>query len=133
MKNALLTLILLFSIATFAQKPEKALKSISFTNKIIKKRGTQLVLKKVVNDSRCPENVNCIWAGECEIEVAIYKNRKLVSTENVLLSPKLQKENIDWFSKYYPNKKIISINVLPYPKSEVVVNPKDFFVKIMID
>lgn len=130
MKNIILALILLLNISVFSQKTEKPLKFVKFTQKIIKKRGTQLVFKKLINDSRCPENVNCIWAGECEIQVAIYKNRKLISTENVLLSPKLQKENIAWFSKYYPKLKIKEIGVLPYPKNEVVVNPKDYFVKI---
>ncbi len=129
----LVLLLLLINLSVFGQEAVQKLKSISFTQKIVKKRGTQLVLKKVINDSRCPENVNCIWAGECEIEVAIYKNRKLISTENVLLSPKLQKENVDWFSKYYPKLKIKEIGVLPYPKSEVVVNPKDFFVKIYFE
>ena len=133
MKKTILILVLLITFSIFSQKAENKLKSISFTQKLIKKKGTQLVLKKVVNDSRCPENVNCIWAGECEIEVAIYKNRKLVSTENVVLSPKLYKENIAWFNQYYPKLKIIEINVLPYPKSGLEINPKDFFVKVMFE
>ncbi len=133
MKNTILLLILLFGISILAQNAEKPLKFTKFTQKVIKKRGTQLVLKKVVNDSRCPEGVNCIWAGEIEIEVAIYKNRKLISTENVLISPKLQQENIAWFSKYYPKLNIKEIGVLPYPKSEVVVNPKDYFVKVFFE
>ncbi len=133
MKNIILLLILLLNISVFSQNAEKPLKFLKFTQKVIKKRGAQLILKKVINDSRCPENVNCIWAGECEIQVAIYKNRKLISTENILLSPKLQSENIAWFSKYYPNLKIKEISVLPYPKNEVVVNPKDFFVKIYFE
>ena len=133
MKNLFLAIILLFSISVLAQKNDKVLKGISFSQKILKKRGTQLVLKKVINDSRCPEGVNCIWAGECEIEIAIYKNRKLIDTENILLSPKLQKENIAWFAKYYPKLKITEIGVLPYPKNDVVINPKDYFVKIYFE
>ncbi len=133
MKNIVLTLILFLNIIVYSQNAEKPLKFVKITQKVIKKRGTQLILKKVINDSRCPENVNCIWAGECEIQVAIYKNRKLISTENILLSPKLQAENIAWFSRYYSDLKIKEISVLPYPKNEVVVNPKDFFVNIYFE
>jgi hypothetical protein len=133
MKNLVLLLILLINLSIYSQKSDQKLKSISFTQKVIKKRGTQLILKKVLNDSRCPEGVNCIWAGECEIEIAIYKNRKLISTEIVMISPKLYKENIAWFSKFYPNIKITEISVLPYPKSGFEINPKDFFVKIMFE
>ncbi len=130
MKKTILFLILFVCISINAQKKDTFLKSVSFSQKLVKKKGTQLVLKKVINDSRCPEGVNCIWAGECEIQVEIYKNQKLVSKQNILLSPKLYKENILWFSKYYPKLKITEINVLPYPKSEVIIDPKDFFVKI---
>lgn len=133
MKNILLAIILFFSISILAQKNDKILKSVSFSQKLLKKKGTQLVFKKIINDSRCPEGVNCIWAGECEIEIAIYKNRKLIDIENVLLSPKLQKENIAWFTKYYPKLKITEIGVLPYPKNDVVINPKDYFVKIYFE
>ncbi len=130
MKNIILIILLLFSISIIAQNTEKFLKSVTFTQKLITKKGLQLVLKKVVNDSRCPEGVNCIWAGECEIQVSIYKNNKFIKNEKVLLSPKLYKENLAWFSKYYSKLKITEIQVLPYPKTEVVANPKDFFVAI---
>lgn len=133
MKKIILLITLFLSISIVAQKKETILKSISFSQKLVKKKGMQLVLRKVINDSRCPEGVNCIWAGECEIQVAIFKNQKLVSEENVLLSPKLYKENIRWFSKYYPKLKITEIGVLPYPKTDVVIDPKDFFVRIIFE
>ena len=133
MKKSILFILLLFCSFAIAQKEKNVLKSVTFSQKLINKRGLQLVLKSVTNDSRCPEGVNCIWAGECEIEVAIYKNRKLISTENILLSPKMQKENTAWFQKYYPKIKIKEIGVLPYPKNQVVLDPKDNYVKIYFE
>jgi hypothetical protein len=127
MKKLILFLFLLFSIAINAQK------TAVFSQKLTKKKGIQLVLKSVVNDSRCPEGVSCIWLGECEIEVAVYKNRKLISTENIVLSPKATKENLEWFEKYYPNHLIKEINVLPYPKDGVLVNPKDYLIKMIFE
>ena len=130
MKNIVLSLVILFSIAACSQKKQTIIKSVIFTQKLIKKKGTQLVLKSIVNDSRCPEGVNCIWAGEIEIVVSVYKNNNFVKDENILLSPKLYKENLAWFAEYYPSKKITEIGVLPYPKNGVVNYPKDYFVKI---
>ncbi len=134
MKKLLFTMLVLV-LCQFAcvSKKETVIDKSVISQKLSDSKDIQLVLKSVVNDSRCPENVNCIWAGECEIQIAIYKNRKLISTENILLSPKLQTENITWFSKYYPNQKIKEIGVLPYPKSEVIVDPKDYFVKILFE
>jgi hypothetical protein len=131
MKKIILYLFLLFSSFIIAQPPNLRLKNITFNQKIKKVKGKQLVLKRVISDSRCPEGVNCIWAGECEIEVAIYKNRKLISTENILLSPKLHSENITWFKEFYANQNIFEILLLPYPKNEVSINPKDYYVKII--
>lgn len=130
MKNLLLGLIILCSLTACSQKKQTIAKSEIFTQKLLKKKGTQLVLKNVVNDSRCPEGLNCIWAGEIEIVVSIYKNNVFVKDENILLSPKLHKENLAWFAEYYPSKKITEIGVLPYPKNGVVTYPKDYFVKI---
>lgn len=133
MKNIILLIALFFAFATLAQKKPAARKSVIFTQKLANKKGLQLVLKAVENDSRCPEGVNCIWVGECEIQVAVYKDKKLVSTETVTLSPKLQKENMAWIKEYYPKLNITEISVLPYPKSEVVTNPKSYFVKLFLD
>lgn len=130
MKKLIFTLTIIFSLVSCAQKTKIETSSISFAQKLIKQKEIQLVLKKVTNDSRCPEGVQCIWAGECEIIVSVYKNNKFIKDQKILLSPKLYKENIAWFSKYYPAKKITEINVFPYPKNQVITNPKDYFVKL---
>lgn len=130
MKNIILSFVILISIAACSQKKNTVNKSVVITQKVIKKKGTQLVLKSIANDSRCPEGVNCIWAGEIEIIVSVYKDNNFVKDENILLSPKLDKENLAWFAEYFPSKKITEIGVLPYPKNGVVTYPKDYFVKI---
>lgn len=131
MKKLFLFLFLIFSCSIIAQQPNLKLKKITFYQKIKKLKGKQLVLKRVISDSRCPEGVNCIWAGDCEIEVAIYQNRKLISTENILLSPKRHDENLSWFKEFYNNQNIFEISLLPYPKNEVITNPKDYYVMVI--
>ena len=130
MKKLVLTLVVFFTIVACSQKKSVVENYEILTQTISKKKGLQLVLKNIVNDSRCPEGVNCIWAGEIEIVVSVYKNNNFVKDENILLSPKLYKENLAWFAEYYPSKKITEIGVLPYPKNGVVNYPKDYFVKI---
>ena len=130
MKKLVLTLVVFFTIVACSQKKSVVENYEILTQTLSKKKGMQLVLKNIVNDSRCPEGVNCIWAGEIEIVVSVYKNNNFVKDENILLSPKLYKENLAWFAEYYPSKKITEIGVLPYPKNGVVTYPKDYFVKI---
>ena len=35
----------------------------------------------MISDSRCPEGVNCVWAGEVQLELEIYKNQKIEKSE----------------------------------------------------
>jgi hypothetical protein len=76
MKLMFLTLIAILGIAsvTVAQKPET----------LILKRGQQKSAAKgdvilrflsVIEDSRCPTDVNCVWAGNAKIEVLITDKR----------------------------------------------------------
>jgi len=134
MKNILLTFILIFTTSVFAQNTEKEnIKYVKITQKkCIKKKGYQLVLKAISTDSRCPEGVTCIWAGEVTAVVSVYKDSKLIEDTTLVFSMKNEEDNKKWFATYLPakQKKIKSISVFPYPKEGSTINPKDYFIKI---
>ena len=69
MKNALFVFVLsLLSLTGIAQKNKKAKKLTDFSitqTKLVKPKGTQLVVKQVISDARCPVGVDCVWAGCC--------------------------------------------------------------------
>jgi hypothetical protein len=118
----------------FAQNtPKENIKYVKITQKkCFKKSGYQIVLKEVVSDSRCPEGVTCVWAGEASAIVSVYKDSKLVEDNTMVFSMKNIEENKQWLSKYLPLKqrKIKTVGVFPYPKQGVVVNKKDYYLKI---
>lgn len=134
MKKSLLLFLILFNTLAFAQNtPKENIKYVKIAQKkCLKKSGYQIVLKEVVSDSRCPEGVTCVWAGEASAIVSIYKDSKLVEDNTIVFSMKNAEENKQWFSKYLPEKqrKIKSISVFPYPKQGVTVNKKDYYIKI---
>lgn len=84
----------------------------------------------VFDDSRCPENVQCIWAGEVSVIVEVYNDKKFVEEKTITFNSKNREENNLWFSKYYSGK-IKSVGVLPYPKDGVVVKEKKKYIKIV--
>jgi len=100
--------------------------------KLDSKTTKEVVLVQLINDSRCPENVQCVWAGEVIFEVAAYDNGKLVARQQLTLNPTNQDEIIAWFTKYLPETKtaIKNIEVLPYPKEGVSVKAEDYFLKL---
>lgn len=131
MKRLTILVFFIFTTVVFCQnnKQDEILKITQ--GKCISKKGYHLQLKKVVNDSRCPEGVNCIWAGETEVIVAVYQNKKFVKDHTLIISSKNVKENLAWFSSYYPNIKISKIDVFPIPKDGVVITPKKYLIKII--
>lgn len=94
------------------------------------KAGKEIVLVKVMDDSRCPEGTQCIWAGEVSVEVAAYENKKLIEQRTFTLN--FNKDNMDtvkhWFEKNISAEKtaIKEINVVPYPKEGVPIQPEDY-------
>ncbi len=133
-KILLMKIIYIFCLLTFlgcASKKNSVIDNSIISQKKVDLAGFQLVLNSVSNDSRCPEGTNCIWAGEVTIIISVYNAAKLSETKTLVLSSKNLQENLIWFQKQYPNQKIKSFSVLPYPKSDVVLDPKDYFIKII--
>jgi hypothetical protein len=124
MKKLFLFLTILCCISCFAQSEIKIT-----TKKCISKKGYYLQLVNVFEDSRCPENVQCIWAGEVSATINVYKDKKFIEEKTLTFNSKNREENNLWFSKYYSGK-IKSIGVLPNPKEGVVIKPKKQFLRV---
>ncbi len=132
MKNTILAFLLIFSLTTYSQKTSKKTKVTVITQKVIKRKGIQLVLKNVAEDSRCPESTQCIWAGEVTVVISVYKDNKLIEEKSMILSSKNDNDNFEWFANNLGiNKNSIKfIQVTPYPKDGVILNPKNYIVKV---
>ena len=131
MKKIILLLLLTFSFSVFAQN--KNLSYFKITQKeCLPKKGYQLVLKEVISDSRCPESVNCIWAGEVKLLVSVYKDKQFKMDETVTISGNSFLENKDLLVPYFPStkKNVQTITVFPYSKEGVKIDPKDYYLKI---
>lgn len=125
MKKFLPLFLVLFSSIIFAQSELKIT-----TKKCIPKSGIYLRLQSVFDDSRCPEGVTCIWAGEVSATIEVYKDKKLMEEKTITFNPKNKEENFKWFRTYFP-KKIKSIGVAPYPKEGQIVKPKKQYIAIV--
>ena len=125
MKKIVLLTFLLFSFSLFSQKIEKIT-----PKKCIPKKGYHLKLKSVFDDSRCPEGVTCVWAGEVSVIIEVYKEKQLIEERTIIFNSKNREENIKWFENYY-SKKIKLVRVVPYPKDGIVVKEKNKFIEVV--
>ncbi|MEH6406124.1 MAG: hypothetical protein V7767_02495 [Leeuwenhoekiella sp.] len=81
--------------------------------KMINLGEISLKFKEVVSDSRCPSDVNCIWAGEAVVRVELYKDGKFLE-EREIKFPSENTKNL--FTSDALNLEGYSLN--PYPKAE---------------
>ena len=83
----------------------------------MKAKGTQLFLKQVISDARCPEGVNCVWGGEAQVLVSVYQNKKWMDEEILTFSSKKVEENLKVICNrlqkegYYLNLKVHDKNL----------------------
>lgn len=91
-----------------------------------------ITFKRVIEDSRCPSDVTCVWAGQAKVLVAIKTNGTTSEKEMIFHGTNFgsESENTLFVSE---TKKYIGYRLSPYPKSSVPsverVYQLDIFVK----
>ncbi|OGO06412.1 MAG: hypothetical protein A2Y92_02645 [Chloroflexi bacterium RBG_13_57_8] len=84
-------------------------------------KGENLVVRfvEVVGDSRCPQDVTCIWAGEATslIEITFSGN----TYQKALTQPGLTEPPQTDFQNY-----LIMFDLQPYPRANVTTEKKDY-------
>ena len=84
---------------------------------------TQIKFKKVLADSRCPKDVQCVWAGEAKVLVEIYKNGQLDKEKELTFAALNSVLGII-------DTEILGIKalrLLPYPDTSIPKNKKDYY------
>ena len=111
MKTLILTLIAIFSITAVApaQKPEKLIVRVG-QQKTAPASRIAVKFVAVTEDSRCPQGVNCIWAGVATIKIQLRKNGK-PAREFELNTNQLDK------SITFEGHEIKLFALTPYPRS----------------
>ena len=132
MKKVFVVLLTVISSFAFAQKKATQEYSKVKQNSCINGKGYQLVLKEVLADSRCPEGVTCVWAGEVSAVVSVYKDSEWVENKTLVFSGKNDNINMQWIVQYLnENQKTInSMTIAPHPKAGKVIKPKDYYLLI---
>ena len=139
MKHLLLVLSLLITSVSFAQDSTGLLKVE--TPRIVSKlhygenlqiNDIELKFVEVLQDSRCPKNVNCIWAGEVIVLVDVFENGNKTEQKKLTLSPTshLQNQLGNLFSS--EKLKISGFNVLPYPVSGTKIKTEDYYIQLEV-
>ena len=77
-----------------------------------------------VTDSRCPSNVNCIWAGNVILDFEMYEDGKYVDTRRITIGSD-QNDRMLFDSAA---QRLKAYSVLPYPKTALGKIPQEDYV-----
>lgn len=135
MKVSALFFLLLFSTISFSQ--ETPIQSPRIVVKVplgesITLEGHTVKFIKVLEDSRCPKNTNCIWEGRAKILVEISSD-EMDAIQKELIFGKVNPGESDDLTLFSSNEKNIKAIVLdPYPSSEDTTDSKNYVLLINV-
>jgi len=119
MKNSLFAILILISSLSFGQDSPKTPKiGVKLPEgETVVLKGVSVKFLEVIEDSRCPEGVNCMWAGRAIVKAEVTSNGK---TEEVTLifgeTRPGEEKNTNLFTS---DKFVINgLTLNPYPTSE---------------
>ncbi|HZS43067.1 MAG TPA: hypothetical protein VFA52_02490 [Candidatus Paceibacterota bacterium] len=84
-------------------------------NQSVTRSGITATVVEVVEDSRCPVDVNCIWAGTVKVNIKL-QQRQLFTTQTAELNKPINMYG--WTGEL--------INVAPIKKASAPISPNDY-------
>ncbi len=92
----------------------------------------ELKFVEVLQDSRCPKNVTCVWAGEVVVLVDVFKNGNKTTQKKLTLSPTSHLQNLLGNILSTESLTISGFNVLPYPESGNSIKKEDYYIQLEV-
>jgi hypothetical protein len=95
---------------------------------------TELEIKKIRDDSRCPVNANCIWAGTAFVELELHKNPRLASAD----APPSESFSVEYLKNatttltVRPRYKLSFIQLSPEKVTPNVIAQSDYRITLQI-
>ena len=94
---------------------------IKFGESVSLDKGSLTIkFKSLVGDSRCPQGVVCVWAGNAEVILEVSRNEIALNTA---LDPR---------EKVVGDYNVQLRDIIPFPKAGEELKPEDYIVKIVV-
>lgn len=92
---------------------------------MIEGEGLGVVFESVLEDSRCPEGVDCVWSGNAKIRIRSSKQRQ--APANIELNTDLESK-----SSSYLNYEIRLLTLKPRPKADKAIQPSEYKAALIV-
>ena len=133
MKNIFLGLFTILLVACSSTKFDEDVMIISTTEKSVVTKDLSFKIEKIISDSRCPEGVQCVRAGEVKLTVGVYENNLKTEEVDLVIDYMNFEENKSFFESKITlkNKKIDTIQIYPKSLSGVTIEEKEYKLKLV--
>lgn len=121
MKTLILTLILTFVFGGFVQAEAQTSQVKLHVNqqKLVYRGKLKIRFVSLVEDSRCPADVNCIWAGNAKIKIEVRKYGSATKTFEL-------NTNLADKTARFENYEIMLVSLAPHPRSNIRINQRSY-------
>jgi hypothetical protein len=136
-KGLLFCFLLLNGIVVIAQQHGITKDSLSvskdlFMHKYIMVDDMCITFSKVKQDSRCPKEVNCVRAGEANVEVIVQQSSKKAKTVMLTIDASgVVSERNNLIAETSHNK-IYGFSLTPYPVANRPIATENYILEIVI-
>ena len=115
MKNIFLGLIAVLLAACSSTKFDADVLIIDATDKSAINNELSFKIEKIISDSRCPEGVQCVRAGEVKLTIGVYESNSETEEVDLVIDYRNFEQNKTFFESKIPlkNKNIEVIQILP--------------------
>ncbi|MCA1590152.1 MAG: hypothetical protein LC730_01990 [Acidobacteria bacterium] len=125
MKRLTYMLIIAAGVAIFAQATTAQTVRVQINQERQTLHGLTVKFLQLVEDSRCPSDTNCVWAGNAKIKIAIRKANGASKTFEMNTGVKPQ-------SIAYGRYRIKLTDLTPHPRSNIRINRNGYVATFMI-
>ncbi|MEW7289265.1 hypothetical protein [Aquimarina sp. 2304DJ70-9] len=137
MKHALLLLLL---IAPFIELTAQESIKVDSQKTIVKLNvgdsadfnSKRIKFIKVIEDSRCPSDVTCIWAGQATASIELYEDGILKEEKELVFGAKAINPNNTKEVLVTKEKTIYAYTISPYPLSEKPIIQEEYCLELLI-
>jgi len=103
----------------------------------IPSENLQILFQDVPSDSRCPSDVQCIWAGEVKVSLMLKKGRNGPAaawhTNLSIVKGAGEESGVETFNDALGNRYTVKlVRVEPYPKSNQQIDARNYTVTLEI-
>lgn len=93
------------------------------------REGLRLRFVRVASDSRCPEGVDCIWAGDAEVLIEVgARNRRVSKTLRLHTNASPERPAEDKYRTY--TVKLVELK--PYPRANRKIRQGDYTATLLV-